>query len=504
MKRFISISIAAAAALFAVSCTGFLKEDPKTFEIPENYYNNENEIRLGVNGIYSGTSLPINSTGLGGGVVSVLTEMLCGYASHTASDYATLTEILNLAITGDNGFAAAPWGTCYSDINRANSMIKIIETKEGVQISDAKRNQYLGEAYFLRAWYYSILVRLYGPVPLLTEPTTGFANAKTVPSSEKDVFNQIISDLEKAETLLEDTDWNNAEGRISKGAVKAFLAKMHLTMAGYPIQDASAYDKAYAKALEVVRSEEFSLYDTYTEARLGQDVNGKEYLFSTQCEREYRNNPMHMLSVARPAGENAYIPYISMYDATRLGGAWAPSTVFYNSYADGDKRTENHAFYYTSQQAIDGSATLNFKPFVYKYWNDGCAQDGKCGVNFPIIRYADVLLTLAEAACKGGSTTDAAAIDAYYQVRHRAVPSEAKPSTISFNLVFKERMWEQAFDGVNWFNMIRTRRTVNFATGDVVNLIGFKAPELSTTYEESDLLLPYPTEQVRLNPNLKR
>ena len=503
MKRYITaIILAAVSSVMAVSCMDFLKEDPKTFEQPDNYYNNEAEIRMGVNGIYSGTRMPLGSTGIGGCEVIIFNEMMCGYSYRTASPFSDLTEVLNLAISADNGCPAAPWSWQYSDINRANKMIDVLENKTDIDISVEKRNMYLGESYFLRAWMYSNLVRYYGPVPLLTKPTTGFNDAQVVPSSEADVFGQIIADLEKAETLMENEPWNSPEGRVSKGAVKAYLAKMYLTLAGYPVRDATAYQKAYNKALEVVRSGEFSLYPTYEAARLGYNVNGGEYLFSIQCMRDRYQNPLHMLSIPRKDG--TLKPYISMYDATRPGGGWNPCTEFVNSYLPGDRRVANHAFYYTSQVSLDGTVTHDFAPAVYKYWDDECAQDGKSGMNFPLIRYADVLLTLAEAACAGGSTTDADAIDAWWKVHSRALPDDVKPASLSFDEVFRERIWEQAYDGENWFNMTRTRKAFDCVQGTVVDLIGYTAPEMSSAYKESDLLLPYPVEQVRLNPNLKK
>lgn len=503
MKRSIStIILVAVSSMMAVSCMDFLKEDPKTFEQPDNFYNNEAEVRMGVNGIYAGTRLPLNGTGIGGCEVIVFNEMMCGYSYRTASPFSDLTEVLSLTVSADNGFTAAPWGGQYSDINRANKMIDVLEHKSDIEISQEKRDVYLGESYFLRAWMYSNLVRYYGPVPLLTAPTTGFNNAQVAPSSEAVVFGQIIADLEHAETLMENQPWNNEEGRVSKGAVKAYLAKMYLTLAGYPIRDQSAYQKAYDKAMEVIRSGEFSLYPTYEEARLGYDTNGVEYLFSIQCMRDRYQNPLHMLSIPRKDG--TLRPYISMYDSTRPGGSWNPCIEFFTSYMPGDKRVENHSFYYTSQISQDGTVTHEFDPAVYKYWDDECAVDGKSGMNFPLIRYADVLLTAAEAACAGGNTSDAAAIDAWWQVHSRALPGDVKPAQLSFEDVFKERIWEQAYDGENWFNMIRTRKAFDCIQGKVVNLIGYTAPEMSGAYKESDLLLPYPVEQVRLNPNLKK
>ena len=506
MKRSISIILAVAASLvLTVSCMNFLKEEPMTFEQPGNYYSTEAQVRMGANGAYYGIRTMLNSIGLGGGIVVTMTEAMCGYSERTGSSFADLTEILNLSVSGENNFVAAAWGSLYGSLNNVNTMIDVLENKTDIDISPASHDRYLGEMYFLRGLYYSYLVRYYGPVVLNTTPTTGFSDAAKPLTPANEVLDQVISDLETAERLMESggVAWHEESGRVSKGAVKALLAKMYLTKAGYPTLDASFYKKAYDKALEVVNSDIFSLYPTYEAARKNYNTNGAEYLFSVQCAKDQYHNPLHMMSVPRPGGLTLQ-PYISMYDATRPGGDWQPCSQFYASYGTGDKRTENHAYYFTSQKSLDGTVTHTFPPALYKYWDDDAVNDGKSGKNFPLIRYTDVLLTLAEAACAGGSTSDAAAIDAYYQVRHRAMPTEDKPSSITFEQVFKERIWEQAFEGENWFNMIRTRKAFDFASGQVVDLIGYQAPMMANAYEEADLLLPYPVEQVRLNPNLKR
>ena len=507
MKRyFYEIMTVAAALVLTVSCTNFLKEEPKTFEQPDNYYSNEEQVRMGANGAYFGTRMMLNATGLNsGGEVVVMTEMLCGYAERSASPFTELTEILNGNVTAENSFTATPWGTLYGSLNNVNTMIDILENKTDIDITPASRDRYLGEMYFLRGLYYGYLVRYYGPVPLKTTPTTGFNDAQLPLSSAAEVLAQVISDLETSERLMESAGvaWHDESGRVSKGAVKALLAKMYLTQAGYPVLDQSAYKKAYDKALEVVNSGIFYLFSSYDEARKNYDTNGGEYIFSIQCMRSQYQNPLHMIGVPRPGGMTLQ-PYVSMYDATRPGGGWKPCAALYASYATGDKRADNHAFYFTTQASMDGSVTHTFEPCLYKYWDEEAVSDGKSGKNFPLIRYNDVLLTLAEAACAGGSTSDAMAIDAYWQVRRRAMPAETKPASITFDQVFKERIWEQAFDGDNWFNMIRTRKAFDFASGKVVDLIGYKAPAIATAYDEDDLLLPYPVEQVRLNPNLKR
>ena len=506
MKRYFYSMIAVAASLvMTVSCMDFLKEEPKTFEQPGNYYATETQVRMGANGAYFGYRMPLNSTGIGGTQIVVMTEFLCGYAERTANSFADLSEIINCSVSANNSLCAAPWGTLYGSLNNVNTMIQVLETKEDIDITKKAREGYLAEMYFLRALYHSYLVRYYGPVPLKTEPTTSFSNAQVPCDPVEKVLGQVVADLEKAESLMESagTPWHDESGRVAKGAVKALLAKMYLTQAGYPLQVTSAYKKAYDKALEVVNSGIFSLYPTYDDARKGQSVNGREYLLSIQCSKQEFQNPLHKLGVPRPGGLTLQ-PYISAYDATSPGGAWQPCSALYNSYAQNDKRVDNHALYFISQVSMDGTVTHTFAPALYRYWDENAVEDGKSGRNFPLIRYTDVLLTLAEAACAGGSTSDAAAIDAYYEVRHRAMANEERPASISFEQVFKERIWEQAFEGENWFNMIRTRKAFDFASGNVVDLIGYKGPAMTAAYGEEDLLLPYPVEQVRLNPNLKR
>ena len=119
----------------------------------------------------------------------------------------------------------------------------------------------------------------------------------------------------------------------------------------------------------------------------------------------------------------------------------------------------------------------------------------------PLLRYSDILLVMAEAKCAGGSTSDADAIQAYYDVRNR-YSSMAKPASISFNDVYLERIWELCFEDQAWFDMLRTRKTMN-ANGNVVDMIGYTPFEHpGVAFTEEDLLFPYPVAEKRLNSNL--
>lgn len=114
-----------------------------------------------------------------------------------------------------------------------------------------------------------------------------------------------------------------------------------------------------------------------------------------------------------------------------------------------------------------------------------------------------IYFVMAEAACKGGSTTDPDAVAAYLKVRNRAVPSESK-SSISFEDVYKERVWELCFEAQNWYDIIRTRKILNVANSRVVDVIGYKPLQHDTAFTADDMLFPYPLAETRLNKNLKR
>ena len=128
------------------------------------------------------------------------------------------------------------------------------------------------------------------------------------------------------------------------------------------------------------------------------------------------------------------------------GGGLAPRKEFYESYDDQDIRKRNEVFFYTSKPKYgDPETTITLDvPYLCKYWDENAESTGKSGANIPVYRYADVLLMCAEAKATldGGSTSDAIAVDAYFQVRHRALPNEARPTSITVDQVLKERAWD--------------------------------------------------------------
>ena len=514
MKRSIiniALSIIAAAAML-VSCTDFLQETPKTFNSPNNYYTTADEIQAAVNGCYGyGTAqgLPSMFVGMIGVGMNghVFIEGLTGYSDRLSNtNFKEMAFLLPLDQTID-GYNQNFWKGYYLSIENCNSTIQGIEscTIEESKLSTANKNAMLAEVYFLRAYYYYRLVTLFGPVPYKTTVTSGTDGMAIPADSEKTVFEGIVSDLETAEALTKDSAWTRKDGHVSKGAIKSLLAKVYLTMGGYPVQDASYYAKAYDKAKEVVTSGAYAL-GTYDDLKDQSKENSGEIIFAIQRNAESASNPLGVLCLPKSN------PRACSDDND--AGAFTPCTSFIESFAADD--TRGVLFFRNTFNAYDnGGASLGYtfttpRRYVNKYYDGTGLDDNQYGLDYILLRYADLELVLAEAKvmADGGTTTDADAIAAYQEVHGRAVPGSTAPANLDFDTVFKERVWELCYENQTWFDMVRTRKAFDPATKTVVNLIGYLAPGHanagSGAFTLTDIYLPYPVREKRLNPNLKR
>ena len=492
----------AIVAIAAISCNDFLKEDPKTFLSPDNYFTTEAQMQSAVNGLYRQIPSIFNGDVEVGTQRFIFLEYMTGYGRRPRSATTQyLTQANLLTVSEENNNLESMWQSAYNAIENCNNVIAGI-TSSTANVADDAKNVFLGEAYFLRAYYYFTLVRLWEDVPLKTTPTLDLSENEIPLSSAKDVYLQIESDLLNSEELMGSSAWNRIDGHVSKGAVKSLLAKVYITMAGYPLQlGTEYYKKAYEKAKEVVASKAFSLFTHYSGLTDYGNANSGEFIFSIQRDADRAGSPVHQLMLPYPYPEK------EISSNPEGGGAIAPTLEFYNSFADDDQRKAEKGFFYTKMEAKDGSGMVEFDtPYIYKWWDNSAAQNGKSGINYPLIRYADILLIEAEAKTQadGGSTSDASAIDAYYAVRHRAFPSESRPPVITFNEVYKERIFELCFETQTWYDMLRTRKALNTSTGEIVDLIGYQTPGHAAPFAAKDLVFPYPIREKRLNPNLVR
>jgi len=500
------------AGALSAACD-FLDEDPKTFLSPGAYYKTEAHVLAAVNGPYTFLDDIFNGDIERGTQTYVFMDYLAGYGIRPyAGASLDIYQAQGLTVAEDNGTVGRFWRTAYLAIENCNSVIEGITTKvtedSGIMPA-ASRNKLLGEVYFFRANFYFNLVRLFGEVPLKITTTQSLDDAVEL-SSQEAVYAQIEADLTEAERLMTGAGAAIAstDGRVSLGAVKALLAKVYLTQAGYPMQKGTEYyNKAFLKASELVGK--YTLAASYAEMRdkASRGDNSGEYILALQRNYEEAGSPVHNNCLPYPA------PAVAISKNPDSGGIMAPHAAFVASYEPGDLRAAEGGFFFTSHIGVDGVTEVTLdRPYLYKWWDALSVNDadhnGSSGANWPLIRYADVLLMVAEAkaAADGGTTSNADAVNAYWAVRSRALPDAARTTSVTVDQVLKERIHELCFEDQTWYDMIRTRKALNVTTGEIVNLVGMRTPGHTegATFGAEDLLFPYPIREVRLNPNLVR
>jgi hypothetical protein len=491
MKRSI-IFLACLTLLSFASCKKFVQEQPRDVISPAQFYKTSAQVQVAVNGTYSQLQEYYQTIFLGLPVSDFLSvESLTGYSFRTLINGEDETEFTKLTqINNGNFYVNDIWKAMYYGIAQCNSVI--INVQATTVIDDATKNKYLAEAQFLRAYYYFQLVQLYGDIPLILKPVSGVSDAQAPRNKAESVYNQIVVDLLAAEKGgLPDVD---VSGHVSNLAVKSLLAKVYLTMAGYPLQKGLAsYQLAYDKAKEVIglsSADNVKLFPSYSDWRQTANKNIGENIYMIQFEPVTVNSMMHYSMLPYPCSSD-----FSVHND--IGGGLAPDVSFYNTYQTGDVRAQDGQDYF--HYAGPPAALM-----VYKYWDADAAKTGKSGQNMPVIRYADVELIAAEAKANidGGTTTDATAVAGYYDVHHRAFPTATTPGSVTVDQVLQERFWEFAYENITWFDMIRTRKAMSTPDGNIVPLIGFKAPQHSRAFAEGDMVLPIPLTEIQNNPKI--
>lgn len=485
--------ISASLLVSAGSCSEFLEEPDRSNFTLENYFTKPEHAESVVNSIYENLR---NVLGGGfGGAPWMMLEFATGLANTELGQAQNSIFVRNLVNNSDNGYGATYWINHYRGIANANLAIAKIP---GITMNEATKKRYLGEARFLRALYYYELVRIFGSIPLIKDPIdlkSPDLYAPQVPVEE--IYKLIEADLIEAEASgLPNAD---ATGRASMGAVKSLLSSVYLTMAGYPLQKgAEYYKKAADKAQEVIQMKSFSLFSSYDDLHNPAKKNTGENIFMVQ-----------FAAFVLPSNwQTSIIPYnqgISAY--TDETGAIFANKEFVESYEKGDKRAAEKQFYYSSfSLRSDRTKTRNLGGYyLYKHF-DNTAQlsTTSSDLNWTVLRYAELLLTLAEASNEANGPT-AVAYDAVNAVRKRAELPELKGLSKEElrEAIWRERWYELSFENKTWYDMVRLRKAFNVTTKKFENYVGHKF-SYGPMLKDRELLFPIPTAEIRNNSKLKQ
>ncbi|MFC3196804.1 RagB/SusD family nutrient uptake outer membrane protein [Parapedobacter deserti] len=490
-KTFIGLIMLLVSVGF-VSCEKFLEEEPRGFLAPENFYENERDLFTALVGVYD--ALGTNSETFLARRLHYLTSLPAGETyTPTLSDQRLLA---NYTFTNDHADINRVWSSMYAGIVRANS---VIHRGASVPMNEGLKQQYIGEACFLRALFYFYGLRLWGELPLIVNEVTSLGDVNVGRSSLKAVYEQIIADLEFGIQTVPPT---NQEGRATLGAIKALLAKVYLTRASSAAGGPDDYQLCATLCNQVLDMPEHGLMPDYQLIFGPPNEFNRESLFEWQGDRKLS-----------PLGEHSILGSFSLPRGIRIfpeqtasdGGSTVSTVAYFNLYDERDYRRESTFVY--EGESFNGQ-WLSWEQFPTPYpapcWKyvDRTATSRNdfafCG-NFIVLRLADVYLMRAEALNELEGPTDEA-YSMINTIRERARNRNGNPTDFPQNLegldkdgfrdaVLLERAVELGFEGHRWFDLVRTKRLV--AT--------LKAIDSTLPVSEKHLLFPIPPDELLLN-----
>ncbi|MGN1211903.1 MAG: RagB/SusD family nutrient uptake outer membrane protein [Candidatus Cryptobacteroides sp.] len=365
--------------------------------------------------------------------------------------------------TPTNVFISRTWYMMYKGIYRANV---IIDRLTPMDIgNESEKARILGEAYFLRSFFYFHLVRLYGEVPVVEHETTDLSMLNMTKAPIADVYSLIVSDLQKAKDFLPQ---QSANGRPCAMTASVMLGKVYLQMAGEPLKDSSAAALAEAELSDVVSSGKYSLVEDYFSQFDGRHEYNSEYIwdieFSNNGTTTYGGQVGTVAGVPNPAGL-----YWTMIRT-------CPE--FYNTFEENDLRRDNVArFIYVyddegnlKPEYFDTSTgATDYYYFAFKFRHPLTAEERGSGwanwanpINFPVTRYADVLLMYAEAGLRAHGTMSVEQLECFNSVRRRGFGKPADTpapgidkSAVTLDDILTERSHELCFEGHRWYDLVR-------------------------------------------------
>ena len=465
------------------SCSDFLEQNPQTDLSENDFYKTADDILSAVNGVYSSLQ-----EGDIYGNWYVFGEIPSDNTRNQLSgSVTTQNEFDQFYIDTQNSMIANFWKAAYKVINRTNTVLGRID---GIEINTELANRDKLECKFIRALMYFNLVRVYGDVPLVLKEISISESYDILREPKENVYNQIIADLKEAQDLP--VSYSTAEdGRATQGAAKALLANVYMTL--------HKYAEAETILAEIINSGQYSLLEN-TPGSL--NIDGYKNVFSP-VNHNSKEGIFEIQFLKGGYGEgsnyaNNFAPENSGTNVVAVGGTGGnniPEMDIYNAYEEGDLRRDFSMSlgYYDNRKNnewVESRYVCKFMDVPY--------QNNDASNNYPVIRYADVILMYAEALNQNGKTAEACK---YLNMTRRRgfgyQTTETSPVDLQTTdkaqfalMVEQERRVELAFENHRWFDLIRTGRAV-----EVMKSKGF-------SLNETNLICPIPQKQIDVNPKL--
>lgn len=482
--------------IFAISsCNDFLDLKPISEESTANAYQRASQIEAALTGAYESFQSDAYVWN------NIMFQDIRSDNHYAGGDNPSIFEIdlLNISPTNDKVYQS--WSNIYNAILKANLVIDRISEVDDQALTNERRNQIIGEAYFLRAYHYYNLVNLFGAVPLILEETNSAApedvNLPRTPVNR--VFDQIIADCDMAASLLPDVYGNDNsinKARATSGAANALAAK---ACAQRPSHN---YEKALEYIAKVEQSEaNYRLLDNYNHLFDGNHYNNVESIIEIQYLGADEGNWGPQLLLPPSISGDSWRKFVT------------PSQDLVKAFdAEGDEIRKNTTVlfenvswideYWSVEEPTNSNPKPNRVAFGYKWKN---AMGWSSTDRLYILRYADIVLLKAEALNETGKTQKA--ISEVNKIRKRVqldpLSDDKTSSKEKLRLaILNERRLELAQEAQRWDDLVR----FNMAVSTMENLVEIDLrtnTAVDYNMTEAKILLPIPQQEIDRNKNLE-
>ncbi|WPR73960.1 RagB/SusD family nutrient uptake outer membrane protein [Algoriphagus sp. NG3] len=445
MKKYIIVLLISSLGL--ASCDDFLTIVPETQLTSVTFFKTEADFEQAVNAAYAPLRNIVNDRAYR------LAEM---HSDNTYYGRNVLfgavdpqEDLADFSVVEANGVTAndnilQQWRLDYLIIARTNQILDLIDE---VEFDQNAKNNIKGQTLFLRAYAYFELVRYFGSVPLHLTPVATREESALPLSSEAEVYAQIVADLEAAVPLLPPKSQQQL-GRVTSGAARTLLANVYINL--------ERWSDAEAMLTPVVTSGEYSLIPNYAMAFSdnASNKNNAESVFEVQFlegAAGLNGNFIYQM-LPRPLLKEELVEITGTSNPQDLDGEGnnIPTPDIIAAYEDGDERKDASIGYvFLSNSFRDDKIYPYIKKYAKKH-----SQHNNTGTNFPVYRYSEVLLFMAEILNEQGK--DGEARNYLNQVRDRAGlgPVSSSGSELA-DAIFRERRVELAFENKRWFDIQR-------------------------------------------------
>ena len=450
-----------------IGCEDNLVQQDPTGPTGDDFFQSERDVQLAVVAAYAGLTGLSGDRGLWAGD-------MWGVEAMSDNGYG----IADAPYNSMDAFGHGPntqlvqnfYGNLYQGINRCNLVLQKAPLIDEIAQDDL--DNYLGQAYFIRGYEYFLLTLLFGDAPIVLEPPIEPAGYSIEASSATDIYDQVISDLEMAEQLLNETQAD--AGRIERMAATAMLAKVYLFGAD-ELSNTSWYGLAEQKANEVVTSGKYALVDdpalTPEENLISlwslDNQNSSEDIFAVQHYSSGgwsngnvgSNFPMAINPRLNRALNIWGFGWMHTYESVEAQWDDADPRKRFSIFFDGEDVITiagDNLGQYSSSTARGESRRDSGGPKKF-WWSESI--DRVSGVNdldAKVLRYADLLLIHAEADLMADGNLSAAGANSFNEVRARVDLPPIATGSITRDVILEERRWELFLECHRWFDLMRT------------------------------------------------